>query len=340
MPVGSPSRRGHAETSTPRAATSSSTWEPKWSHPTAATSAVERPSRAAPHAVIEAEPPIVSTARSTSCSRWPNSGTGSPPTSSRSGLQSPTTSRSNAARGGIYATISRSSSSRRRASPRRNVRRCSASMPADSFQIDRPAMNPAAPAASAVSELADERLVVDAGREQRPRCLERLGERLAAGGVARVLELEEAGAARLGEERPVPDQAGAARGEGRGVLVVDPVHQHLDDEQQVGGGAVGGRRADQRRRWRRPRPRGRRAGARGASPPSRPAAARRPPRRRAGARPPAGRRARRSSRFARARPEGRCARETRAARARGGGRSRGRAARRARAGRAPGRGRA
>src|SRR5439155_24475387 len=84
-------------------------------------------------------------------------------------------------------------------------------------------------------ELADERLVVDARREQRPWRPERVGERLAAGGVARVLELEESGAAGLGEERPVPDQAGPAGGEGRGILVVGPVDQHLDDEEQMGG---------------------------------------------------------------------------------------------------------
>ena len=340
MPVGSPSRRGHGDTSTPRAATSSSTCEPKWSRPTAATSAVERPSRAAPQAVIEAEPPIVSTARSTSCSRWPNSGTGSPPTSSRSGLQSPTTSRSNAAGGGIYATISSSSSSRRRASPFRNARRA-LGVHADGLLPDRAAGDePGRAARQRDPELADERLVVDPGREQRPGRPERIGERLAAGDVTRVLELEEAGAAGLGEERPVPDQVGAASGEGRGVLVVGPVDQHLDDEQQVGGGAVGGGRADQR---------GVRAvGVLAVGPQAHEELRRRPAQPADAGRPDIGQELRRPQpagcgdaplRSSDTRRPVRAGKRA-AARARGGGRSRDRAARRARAGRAPGRGRA
>src|SRR5438477_119267 len=67
---------------------------PAGSAPTAALSATRRPSRAAATAVMAAEPPMTSEMPSTSFSCWPKAGVTSPPATSTSGLQSPTTTRS------------------------------------------------------------------------------------------------------------------------------------------------------------------------------------------------------------------------------------------------------
>src|SRR6202046_2088899 len=67
---------------------------PAGSAPTAATSATRSPSRAAATAVMDADPPTTSDMLGTSFSCWPNSGVTSSPSTSTSGLQSPTTTRS------------------------------------------------------------------------------------------------------------------------------------------------------------------------------------------------------------------------------------------------------
>src|SRR5215510_3568306 len=78
-------------TSTPRLDISSSMKRPKTSSPQTPINATLSPSRAAPHAKIAEEDPIVSAAESTSFSACPNSGT-ILPLRIRSGLISPATS--------------------------------------------------------------------------------------------------------------------------------------------------------------------------------------------------------------------------------------------------------
>src|SRR5215213_1057692 len=79
---------------TPAPSSASRTNRPNRSSPMTAAIATRRPSFAAPCAKIAPEPPSVSVASSTRCSAWPNAGTTSPPRSTRSGLASPSTSRS------------------------------------------------------------------------------------------------------------------------------------------------------------------------------------------------------------------------------------------------------
>src|ERR1700722_12726506 len=67
---------------------------PAGSAPPAPTSATRSPSRAAATAVMDADPPTTSDMLGTSFSCWPNSGVTSSPSTSTSGLQSPTTTRS------------------------------------------------------------------------------------------------------------------------------------------------------------------------------------------------------------------------------------------------------
>ena len=119
-------------------------------------------------------------------------------------------------------------------------------MPTDSFQIERPAMKPAAPASRAVSSWPTNvpwSTPAESSAHGTPSASVRLAQAAASPGI---LELEVARAALLGEQCPLPDQVGAARGEGRRILVVRRVGQHLDDEQQLGGGAVGRGLADHR----------------------------------------------------------------------------------------------
>src|SRR5437868_9037301 len=72
---------------------------PNSSSPITATIAVRSPRRAAPHAAIAPEPPIVRSAESISRSACPKAGSTPPPRRIRSGLQSPRTSRSRSAAG-------------------------------------------------------------------------------------------------------------------------------------------------------------------------------------------------------------------------------------------------
>ena len=93
-PVGVDGSTTQAVVSTPCPASSESMNRPRTSSPTTAASAVRSPSRAAPHAVIELVPPTTSSACSTQDSPCPNCGRTRAPARTRSGLQSPTTSRS------------------------------------------------------------------------------------------------------------------------------------------------------------------------------------------------------------------------------------------------------
>src|SRR6056297_3798492 len=101
-PVSSASSTMHERVSTLRSVIASSMKRPNASSPTTPTNAVRRPSRAAAHAMIAEEEPIVRSAASTIFSVWPKRGTTSSPRRTRSGLISPTTRRS-------YALIARSS---------------------------------------------------------------------------------------------------------------------------------------------------------------------------------------------------------------------------------------
>ena len=85
--------RRTAETSTPCLVISSSMKRPKMSAPHTPTKATFNPRRAAPHAKIAEEEPMVSAAESTNFSTCPNEGTTSP-VRMRSGLISPGTMRS------------------------------------------------------------------------------------------------------------------------------------------------------------------------------------------------------------------------------------------------------
>src|SRR5580704_4690690 len=67
---------------------------PGRSAPTAATRATRSPSRAAATALIAADPPMTIPMLPTSFSCWPKTGVTSPPRTSTSGLQSPSTTRS------------------------------------------------------------------------------------------------------------------------------------------------------------------------------------------------------------------------------------------------------
>ena len=81
------------ETSTPRSDNASSCRRPRGSSPTTLTRLQRSPNRAAPAATIAPDPPISKRASSTICSTWPNLGMALP-SNSRSGLQSPRTTRS------------------------------------------------------------------------------------------------------------------------------------------------------------------------------------------------------------------------------------------------------
>ena len=76
-PVGSPGATRHADTSTPRSASASSVNRPSASSPTTPTRLTRSPSRAAPHAVIADELPMVSRIPSTNRSACPKTGRGS-----------------------------------------------------------------------------------------------------------------------------------------------------------------------------------------------------------------------------------------------------------------------
>ncbi len=69
-----PGATRHADTSTPRSASASSMYRPRASSPTTPTRLTVNPSRAAPHAVIADELPMVSRIPSTNRSAWPNTG--------------------------------------------------------------------------------------------------------------------------------------------------------------------------------------------------------------------------------------------------------------------------
>ena len=196
--------------------------------------------------------------------------------------------------------------------------------PTASFHSERPAMKPSAPPSIDVAQLVAERLVVDAGREHRPRHVDRVGHAPAPARAARVLELEDLRAALLQEDRAVDDEVLLAGGELLRALVVEPVGHQLHHAEQVG--ARGSPRAPPApcRRCSRRGPRGRRAGTPSPSPRWRPAPAR--PRRRGpgsartgAARPrPRGRRprcGRAGPRHARARRGRRCRGATRRGRA-------------------------
>ena len=94
MPVAVCGRMMTALTSTPSRVSWSSMNVPAGSAPTAATSATLSPSRAAATAVIAAEPPTTRPMLPTSFSCWPKAGVTSSPSTSTSGLQSPSTTRS------------------------------------------------------------------------------------------------------------------------------------------------------------------------------------------------------------------------------------------------------
>src|SRR2546425_6644617 len=94
-PVGRYMSTASPRASTPDASSSSRMNRPKRSSPTTPTRATRSPRRAAPHAKIAPEPPIVSRASSTKRSACPNAGMTSPPRSTRSGFASPSTSTSN-----------------------------------------------------------------------------------------------------------------------------------------------------------------------------------------------------------------------------------------------------
>ena len=118
-------------------------------------------------------------------------------------------------------------------------------MPADSFQIDRPAMNPAAPAASAVRSWPTNvswSTPAESSAHGASSASVSASQPAASPGYSSLRKRAPHASARSAPSRIRPARR-AAKAER--VLVVDPVHQHLDDEQQVGGGAVGGRRADQ-----------------------------------------------------------------------------------------------
>ena len=93
-PVGRLRSTASASVTTPAASSRSRMKAPNRSSPTIPAMAVRRPRRAAPHAVIELDPPTTSSASSTQVSPCPNCGRSEPPASTRSGLQSPATSRS------------------------------------------------------------------------------------------------------------------------------------------------------------------------------------------------------------------------------------------------------
>ncbi len=93
---------------------------------------------AAPAARIAPEPPSTSSAWSTSCSRWPNLGTMSPPRRTRSAFASPTTSRSISRAGRGRA--------RRRARPATRRRPCGSSPDRATPTRSGPAARPGGPA--------------------------------------------------------------------------------------------------------------------------------------------------------------------------------------------------
>ncbi len=93
-PVRTPGSTATPLTSTPRSDTARSMNAPNWSSPTRPAIAVRRPSRAAAQAMIAPDPPIVSSASSTSVSACPNATCINASDRTRSGLTSPRTRRS------------------------------------------------------------------------------------------------------------------------------------------------------------------------------------------------------------------------------------------------------
>ena len=136
-----------------------------------------------------------------------------------------------------------SSAKRRRPVVSRKARRSAAGSPTHSFHSDRPGDEPGGPGGARRRELRAELLVADPGGEHRPRHAERRRDRLAPGGRARVLELEQLRPRRLEQHGALPHELAVARGE-RGLgLVVEPVGHRLDHARQPVGAAVGERRA-------------------------------------------------------------------------------------------------
>ena len=259
---------------------------------------------------------------STTFSHCPNSGTTSPPLRIRSGLQSPTTRRSITVSRRYRAAGPAVGAPRRPGTP--GARR--AGMATASFQTERPAMNPEAPAAGRSAagrrRCRGRRLPTAAPTAPTGR---RSPARQAASSPGNSSFRYRAPAV-LGQQRSVADQLGPSGREPPVALVIEPVDQHLDHQQQVVRGTVG-RGGPQQRRVVAVRVLA--VGAQAQQqlgPGTADTADSFGAQLRAAARLAAGPRRATTNRSARATPAGRCARAARARRAHGEARSPGRAA--------------